>query len=170
MKRNTKIIIGIILVIIIIISAFMFFKTNNQNNNSINSNESNISKDVISNEEKKYEYKAFMPTFYNTPNEIGANTYDFTHDMTYSNKIYYRKLNTYEEYKEVKARWNDIIDMTENDFETNFMVITAIENTSMLGLTVDNLEVDNNGLYISLIHYKDGENYNEKETCISYKK
>ena len=65
--------------------------------------------------------------------------------------------------------WKDIIDMTESDFKDNFMVITAIENTSMVGLTVDKLETDNNNLYISLIHYPDGVEYDENQTCISYK-
>ena len=84
-------------------------------------------------------------------------------------KIYYKKINTYNEYEKEKAMWKDIIDMTESDFKDNFMVITAIENTSMVGLTVDKLETDNNNLYISLIHYPDGVEYDENQTCISYK-
>lgn len=58
--------------------------------------------------------------------------------------------------------------MNQADFENNFMLITAIENTSMEGLTVENVETYNDGLYISLIHYEDGETYNKNETCISY--
>ena len=37
------------------------------------------------------------------------------------------------------------------------MIITAIENTSMQGLIVDKIEVDNDALYISLIR-EDAEN------------
>ncbi len=167
MIKNKKILVGIILgIIIIICCTFIFFKTKNgQVNNSINRNGLNINDNISGNEENKYEYKAFKPRFYNSPNDTGANNYDFTHDMTYSNRIYYRKLNSYEEYREVKTRWNDIIDMKEDDFQNYFMVITAIENTSMLGLTLDSIDTDDNNMYISLIHYKDGEEFNKDETC-----
>ena len=170
MIKSNKIIVGIILVITIIICTFIFFKTNNsQENNSMNGNRVNSNESIIANKENKYEYKAFKPRFYNSPSDTGANNYDFTHDMTYSNKIYYRKLNSYEEYKEVKTRWNDIIDMKEDDFQNNFMVITAIENTSMLGLTLDSIDTDDNNTYISLIHFKEGEEFDKDETCISCK-
>lgn len=58
--------------------------------------------------------------------------------------------------------------MNESDFNDKFMVITAIENNDMTGLTVDKVEADDNGLYISLIHYDEGQQYDENETCISY--
>ncbi len=148
---------------------YIFKTKNGQLNSSINRNGLNINNNISSNEENKYEYKAFKPRFYNSPSDTGPNNYDFTHDMTYSNRIYYRKLNSYEEYKEVKTRWNDIIDMNEDDFQNYFMVITAIENTSMVGLTLDSIDTDDNNMYISLIHYKDGEEYNKDETCISCK-
>ncbi len=166
MKNKT--VLRLILIIIIVIGTFLLFKVNsNQGKKLLNNNDLSNNESIIDNENNKYEYKSFSPLLKDSSNN--GISYDFTQDMTYSNKIYYKKINTYEEYIEVKARWNNIIDMTEYDFKTNFMVITAIENTSMLGLTVDNLEVDNNGLYISLIHFKDDEEYNEKETCISYK-
>ena len=165
MIKSNKIIVGIILVITIIICCtFIFFKIqNNQANNSINRNGLNTNDSISGNVENKYEYKAFKPRFYNSPSDTGANNYDFTHDMTYSNKIYYRKLNSYEEYKEVKTRWNDIIDMKEDDFQNYFMVITAIENTSMLGLTLDSIDTDDNNTYISLIHFKEGEEFDKDE-------
>jgi len=77
--------------------------------------------------------------------------------MIYNEKIYYKKINDYSEYKVVKNRWEEIIDMQEEDFKNNFMIITAIENTSMQGLIVDKIEVDNDALYISLIR-EDAEN------------
>lgn len=77
--------------------------------------------------------------------------------MIYNEKIYYKKINDYSEYKVVKNRWEEIIDMQEEDFKNNFMIITAIENTSMQGLIVDKIEVDNDTLYISLIR-EDAEN------------
>lgn len=160
---KNKIIIAILSILIIITGITIFFTKNvylteNQNNTNIETARDNVS---------KYQYKSFRPTF-KTTSESKYDDYDFTHDMKWESNIYHRKVNTYEEYSQIKARWNDILDMTENDFKDNFMVITAIENTSMLGLTVDNIETDNNYLYINLIHYEDGIEYIENETGISY--
>ena len=63
MIKNKKILIGILLgIIIIICCTFIFFKTKNgQLNSSINRNGLNINNNISSNEENKYEYKAFKP-------------------------------------------------------------------------------------------------------------
>lgn len=160
--NKNKILIAIISLMVIIVGVILFFTQSNQYNSKTN-NET-IQKD----ETPKYEFRAFKPSFKST-SDSDYDDYDFTQDMTYMDKIYYKKINTYNEYEKEKAMWKDIIDMTESDFKDNFMVITAIENTSMVGLTVDKLETDNNNLYISLIHYPDGVEYDENQTCISYK-
>ena len=160
--NKNKILIAIISLMVIIVGVILFFTQSNQYNSKTN-NET-IQKD----ETPKYEFREFKPSFKST-SDRDYDDYDFTQDMTYMDKIYYKKINTYDEYEKEKAMWNDIIDMAESDFKDNFMVITAIENTSMLGLTVDKLEADNNNLYISLIHYLDGVEYDENQTCISYK-
>lgn len=153
---ENKILISLISVIIIALGITLFFTQNS------NIQKSQNSENLINNEEiKKYEYKAFNPSF--------ENNYDFTQDMIYKDSIYYKKINNYEEYTTIKNRWNDIIEMKETDFENNFMVITAIENTSMLELTIDKVETDNNNLYISLIKYEDGQTHDKNETCISLK-
>lgn len=160
--NENKILISIISLMVIIVGVVLFFTQSNRYNSKTN-NES-IQKD----ETPKYEFRTFKPSFKST-SDRDYDDYDFTQDITYMDKIYYKKINTYDEYEKEKAMWNDIIDMAESDFKDNFMVITAIENTSMLGLTVEKLEADNNNLYISLIHYPDGVEYDENQTCISYK-
>ena len=147
---KNKILIAIISIIIIIVGAIY----NNENQNSL----------IAEEDKAQYKFKSFRPSF---QDENGQN-YDFTHDMTWKDGIYHRKINDYEEYSKVKARWNDILDMEEKDFEENFMLITAVENTSMVGLTVDNVEAYNDGLYVSLIHYEDGVTFDDHETAISY--
>lgn len=154
---KNKILIAIISLMVIIVGVILFFTQSNQYNST-----------KINDEIPKYEFRTFKPSFKST-SDRDYDDYDFTQDMTYMDKIYYKKINTYDEYEKEKAMWKDIIDMTESDFKDNFMVITAIENTSMLGLTVEKLEADNNNLYISLIHYPDGVEYDENQTCISYK-
>ena len=155
--NKNKILIAIISLMVIIVGVILFFTQSNQYNST-----------KINDETPKYEFRTFKPSFKST-SDRDYDDYDFTQDMTYMDKIYYKKINTYDEYEKEKAMWNDIIDMAESDFKDNFMVITAIENTSMLGLTVEKLEADNNNLYISLIHYPDGVEYDENQTCISYK-
>ena len=161
--KNNRILISIISIIIIIIGILLFFTQY--------TNYKIAAKKMIQNSEetsKKYEYKAFKPTFKKT-SDSPNDDYDFTQDMIYKDNIYYKKINNYDEYSEVKARWNNILDMNKEDFQNSFMVITAVENTSMVGLTLDKIDTDNSGLYISLIHYQEGTNYNENETCISIK-
>ena len=153
---KNKIIISIIS-IIIIVGVIIFFTQTTYNDKNQES--------IIAKENKpQYKFKSFKPSF---KDENGEN-YDFTQDMTWKDRIYQRKINNYEEYSKVKSRWIDILDMEEKDFEGNFMVITAIENTSMVGLTVDNVEAYNDGLYISLIHYEEGVTFDDHETAISY--
>lgn len=163
-KKN-KLLIAIISIIIIIVGILLFFTQNT--NSKIISEEQNSTQNTKETS-KKYEYKTFKPSFKRT-SESTYDDYDFTQDMIYKNSIYYKKINNYEEYIEVKSRWNNILDMNKGDFENNFMVITAIENTSMLGLTIDKIDTDDKGLYISLIHYEDGVKFDENETCISIK-
>ena len=163
--KNNKLLIAIISIIIIIVGILLFFTQNT--NSKIIAEEQNSTQN-IKETLKKYEYKAFKPSFKKT-SESTYDDYDFTQDMIYKDNIYYKKINNYEEYSEVKSRWDNILDMNKEDFENNFMVITAIENTSMVGLTLDKIDTDDKGLYISLIHYEDGVNFDKNETCISIK-
>ena len=163
--KNNKLLIAIISIIIIIIGILLFFT---QNTNSKIIAEEEKSTQNIEEISKKYEYKAFKPSFKKTSESI-YDDYDFTQDMIYKDNIYYKKINNYEEYSKVKSRWNNILDMNKEDFKNAFMVITAIENTSMVGMTIDKIDTDDKGLYISLIHYEDGVNFDKNETCISIK-
>lgn len=113
----------------------------------------------------KCEVKSFKPTMKNA----GGYTYDYFKDMNYMKKVYYKKINSYEEYQVYRNMWKDIYSMTQEDFKENFMIITAIENVSMLGLYVSNVEVKNKELIVELEKYKEGVTYNEEETCQSIK-
>ena len=179
--NKNKILISIISLVIIIGILGIFFVGNKQEK-SYNVEET---ENVNSSELSKCEYKSFKPTFKLSEDSI-YDDYDFSQDMEWKDKIYHKKIDNYEEYMKIKARWKDILDMSEDDFINSFMVITAIENTDMLGLTVDNIETDENTLYISLIlegesieekglsnSMEESEAYAEKmktyeNTCISY--
>lgn len=108
-------------------------------------------------------YKHFKPSF--NKDGKGPDTYDFTQDMEYKDKFYHKIISDYDEYLIYKTRWNDICYMDEQDFENSFMVITAIENTSMLGLDIYEIHKDDNILYIDFGVSK--EEYDKNETCNS---
>ena len=105
-------------------------------------------------------YNHFYPSF--------ENGYDYTHDMEYQFKIYHKLVTNYEDYLECRDRWGEeFFVATEENFKNNFMVITAIENTSMLGLTLSNVYTDEDTLYIELNSHPEGEGYNQEKTCIA---
>lgn len=131
---------------------------NNTGNNDVTSDRNSKLKMI-----NGCKYKHFKPSF--NENGYGPATYDFTQDMEYKDKFYHKIISNYEEYKIYKNRWNDICDMDEQDFENNFMIITAIENTSMLGLDIYEIHKDDNTLYIDFDVSK--ETYDTDETCNS---
>ncbi len=92
--------------------------------------------------------------------------YDYVQDMTYQNGVYYRTVMNYEEYKQCLDRWDNLVEMTEEDFENYFVVITAGENYSTIGLYVSNVTTDDSTLYIDLSK-KNSDNEEENQTTIT---
>lgn len=169
LKKNKIIIILVLLVIIIgMLLILNYFRKNLkiENVKTISNNlTSEIEKNDYNSKLSECQFKSFKPTFKLSEDSIYCD-YDFLMDMEYDNKIYHRKIDNYQDYLNTKTRWKDILDMDEKDFESKFMVITAIENIDMAGLKVDNIETDEDTLYISLI--KDESIVDTDKTCISY--
>ncbi len=116
------------------------------------------------NEIQKCNYEIFQPTF----RQADGSNYDLRDEMKEQDMILYKKINTYQEYKEIKSKWNNILDMNEKDFESSFMMITSVWNNDMIGLVVDNIETDEDTLYISLIKDVDMNEEDKKKIGISY--
>ena len=135
---------------------------NNTVDNDVTSDRKNIENSKLKTT-NGCKYKHFKPSF--NENGYGPDTYDFTQDMEYKDKFYHKIISNYDEYMIYKNRWNDICDMDEQDFENNFMVITAIENTSMLGLDIYEIHKDDNTLYIDFGISE--ESYDNDKTCNS---
>lgn len=95
--------------------------------------------------------------------------YDYSQDMIYQNNFYYKKVMTYEEYEKCKEVWNNLVEMNEEDFNDNFVVIVAVENTSMLGLTVSDVSANDTTLYIKF-KKDENEDYNKTVTSIKISK
>lgn len=89
----------------------------------------------------------------NTPDDEG---YAFYKDMEQEKGIYYKKINTYEEYLEYKNMWSNLLDMTEIEFKDNFMIITAAENADTVNRFLADIYTIDDSLYLAF------ENRNEK--------
>ena len=95
--------------------------------------------------------------------------YDFSQDMNYDQKMYYKKINNYNEYLKYKSKWSTLIDMTEDDFVKNFLIILAVENESMKNFSVSDVYSDSTTLYIVLNNDSDNKDFNENNSIIGIK-
>ena len=93
--------------------------------------------------------------------------YDYLQDMKYEDKIYSKVLNSYEEYDKSKEKWKNLVSMTSQDFNEYFVLVIAVENTSLIGLEVSNITCDTNNMYVEL--YQSDQNVNFEENVISVK-
>lgn len=152
------IILGLIIGYSIISKESTIIKLNSKDLNFESENTQNV------NELPKCKYEIFQPTF----RLIDGSNYDLRDTMEEQNMILYKKIDNYQEYKEIKDKWDNILDMKEQDFEDNFMMITSIWNDEMIGLVVDNIEIDNDTLYISLIKDLNMKEEDKKKIGISY--
>lgn len=118
-----------------------------------------IMHEEINSNTNNYNYKHFTISY--------ENGFDLVKNMEYKDKIYHLVLDNYEDYLKFKNNNNDVYNMTEKSFENNFMVITAIENTSMLGLTLSSFYNSENDLIIELNSFEEGTEYDEKKNAIS---
>lgn len=72
-------------------------------------------------------------------------------NMEYQEGVYYKKITSYEEYIKYKQEKPQILEMKEEDFKDNFLLITEFENTfSMIDFYISNITTDNQYLYIEL--------------------
>lgn len=103
--------------------------------------------DISMHQEQKepYNYKAF---------ELNGNE---DSNMECKNGMYYKKIYTYEDYKKYKELWNDIIDVNENSFSDNFMIIGIADSVSIYGFKLGKLYYTDNILYIGLQKDKESE-------------
>ena len=86
--------------------------------------------------------------------------------MTWHNNIYWCKIDSYEKYLEFKDEEN-ILEMKKEDFENKFMILTAIENTSMQRLTLSQVFKENDTLYIGLSKVPNSKKFDEENNAIS---
>ena len=64
--------------------------------------------------------------------------------------FYYKKIINYEDYTECKRYINSLLEMTEDDFKENFLIVVISANSNTGGLHISNIESDNSTLYIEV--------------------
>lgn len=103
----------------------------------------------------------------NTNTDFSQNIgYDYSDDMKASNGVYYKKIENYNEYKEACNKWNDLVEMSESDFETDFLIVIAGENYDTTSLEVKQIYNLDNNLHVDLVQTKE---YNKDNTVLSIK-
>lgn len=96
-------------------------------------------------------YKVFNTEFLNN------SEFNYYGRMLYQNHIYYMQIENYKTYCEYKKIFQDILEMSEDDFENQFMVIGFPEDINNLGIKVDNIFNSNGTLYINFTKFSDYE-------------
>ncbi len=68
----------------------------------------------------------------------------------YYEKVYYKKIYNFEEFQKIKETWNNLIDISKEDFENNFIMIIGYNAERFDGLKVIDTYVENNRLIIEI--------------------
>ena len=90
-------------------------------------------------------YQKSSQTDYNVTQDYSQNE-----EMKYTDGLYYQKIMTYDKYKECSKKWNNIIEMTEDEFVDNFVMVISVESASKQGVSVCEINSDENTMYVIL--------------------
>ena len=136
-----KIIIFLIIIVLIIGSlVFLYFNNSSSKNETTSENTENVTS--LQNDENKY-------TSSNITYQISDNI--LLSDYKTINRFYYRVIKDYQTYLDSKDNFNNILEVSEKDFENNFMILVIIENAPVNGLIFDNLSADDSSLTLNYV-------------------
>ena len=136
-----KIIIFLIIIVLIIGSlVFLYFNNSSSKNETTSENTENVTS--LQNDENKY--KSSNITYQISDNILLS-------DYKTINRFYYRVIKDYQTYLDTKDNFNNILEVSEKDFEDNFMILVIIENTPVNGLIFDNLSADDSSLTLNYV-------------------
>ena len=136
-----KIIIFLIIIVLIIGSlVFLYFNNSSSKNETTSENTENVTS--LQNDENKY--KSSNITYQISDNILLS-------DYKTINRFYYRVIKDYQTYLDTKDNFNNILEVSEKDFEDNFMILVIIENMPVNGLIFDNLSADDSSLTLNYV-------------------
>lgn len=102
-------------------------------------------------------------------NFVENSGYSYLDDMILVDKdidLYYKKVTDYDEYLQDCNKWNNLVEMSEEDFKSSFLIVIAGGNYDTISLSVTEIYVQDETLYINL---KQTENINLENTVLSLK-
>lgn len=138
-----KIIIFLILIVLIIGSlVFLYFNNSSSKNETETTSENMENVTSLQNDENKY--KSSNITYQISDNILLS-------DYKTINRFYYRVIKDYQTYLDTKDNFNNILEVSEKDFEDNFMILVIIENAPVNGLIFDNLSADDSSLTLNYV-------------------
>ena len=138
-----KIIIFLILIVLIIGSlVFLYFNNSSSKNETETTSENTENVTSLQNDENKYKSS-------NITYQINDNI--LLSDYKTINRFYYRVIKDYQTYLDTKNNFNNILEVSEKDFENNFMILVIIENMPVNGLIFDNLSADDYSLTLNYV-------------------
>ena len=138
-----KIIIFLILIVLIIGSlVFLYFNNSSSKNETETTSENMENITSLQNDENKYKSS-------NITYQINDNI--LLSDYKTINRFYYRVIKDYQTYLDTKDNFNNILEVSEKDFEDNFMILVIIENAPVNGLIFDNLSADDSSLTLNYV-------------------
>ncbi len=138
-----KIIIFLILIVLIIGSlVFLYFNNNSSKNGTETTSENTENVTSLQNDESKF-------TSSNITYQINDNI--LLSDYKTINRFYYRVIKDYQTYLDTKDNFNNILEVSEKDFENNFMILVITENAPVNGLIFDNLSADDYSLTLNYV-------------------
>ena len=138
-----KIIIFLILIVLIIGSlVFLYFNNNSSKNETETTSENTENVTSLQNDENKYKSS-------NITYQINDNI--LLSDYKTINRFYYRVIKDYQTYLDTKNNFNNILEVSEKDFEDNFMILVITENAPVNGLIFDNLSADDSSLTLNYV-------------------
>ena len=138
-----KIIIFLILIVLIIGSlVFLYFNNSSSKNETETTSENMENVTSLQNDESKF-------TSSNITYQINDNI--LLSDYKTINRFYYRVIKDYQTYLDTKNNFNNILEVSEKDFENNFMILVITENAPVNGLIFDNLSADDSSLTLNYV-------------------
>ena len=138
-----KIIIFLILIVLIIGSLVFLYFNNNSSKNETETTSENM-EDVTSLQNDENKYKSSNITYQINDNILLS-------DYKTINRFYYRVIKDYQTYLDTKDNFNNILEVSEKDFENNFMILVITENAPVNGLIFDNLSADDSSLTLNYV-------------------
>lgn len=92
--------------------------------------------------------------------------YEYYQDMQMSDNIYYKRIYNYEEYKLATQRWDNLVEMSEADFQESFMIIIAGQNYDTTSLYISDIYIEEDKTCVEL---RNKDKWTSGSTVISAK-